>query len=73
MLEESRGCAMCVRALAGSRLFVKPCTDVFDSGEPFVAYMDEVVKSPSVAFLLTESEKRGFHFSYKSIAYVASH
>jgi len=34
---------------------------------------DEVVKSPSMGFLLTESEKCDFHFPYKSMACRTSH
>jgi len=32
-----------------------------------VIIIDGIVKSPSVDFLLTETEKRGFRFTYKSM------
>jgi hypothetical protein len=42
-------------------------------GPPADANLDRVAKSPFVAFCSTESEKRGFHFPYKSMTYIGGH
>jgi hypothetical protein len=44
-----------------------------DHTEDEETILDEVVKSPFMGFLLTESEKCDFHFPYKSMACRTSH